>query len=508
MLKQQNVLRSAMLLTASGIIAKSIDFLFRAYYSRKLGSEGMGIFSLVFAIHSIMLTFATGGLGVAVSKTVSELYAHRRSDNIRKTMRISIGSVCVLSIFVIFTTALFADQIAEKILKEPRCAQSLIFLSPSILFMGISYCIKGYFYASRKVLRPASSEFLEQAVKITAITKLLGMWLPKGIHHGCEAVFLGLSIGEFSSCFYLFILYIADTRLMPGKSSSKGLASSIARIALPVTASSLASSALRMQEDVWIVSSLRKFGLAQADALSGYGIIHGMVMPLIVFPLTLMSSFLTLLVPEISRADGMRSKIRLQTLTARIYRFTVFFSFLVLCVLFIFADELSLFVYGVPKSAPTLRMLSLLCPIMFIDSVSCGILNGLGKQSSLLKYSISDSVLRLAMIYILIPKFGINALIFIIIASNIYTFSLTVGKVSTSVQSVFIGGKYLFRPAFAALLTFFTVHSIFTMTVRTVTQFSVAIGIIFSAIVYFAASAANGALSKSDIAWLFKRLMS
>lgn len=505
---QQNVLRSAMLLTASGIIAKTVDFVFRAYYSRKLGSEGMGIFSLVFAVHSIMLTFATGGLGVAVSKIVSELYTRRRCGEIRKTMRIAIGAVAALSIFVILAVYLFSDEIARKILREPRCTRSIVYLSPSILFMGISYCIKGYFYASRKVLRPASSEFLEQAVKIISITHLLRLWLPHGIQHGCEAVFLGLSIGELASCLYLSVLYICDSRSMCGTSKGKGLASAIARVSLPVMTSSLASSFLRMQEDVWIVAGLKRYGLAHADALSGYGTVHGMIMPLIVFPLTLLSSFLTLLVPEISRADSMKSRLRLQTLTSRIYRFTACLGFFVLCAYSTFAAELSRFVYDAPQISPMLHILSLLIPVMFMDSVSCGILNGLGKQPSLLGYSLADSAIRLCLIYILIPRFGIGSLIFIIIASNLFTFSLTSGKALKLTGVSFELFGWLVKPCISAAFTVFIVYSIFNMTVATVTRETLIYGILFSAAVYAAFAALLGAVSRADIAWLIKRLTS
>ena len=292
-MSDQNVLRSSLLLTASGIIAKTIDFVFRAYYSQRLGAEGMGIFSLVFSVHGIMLTFATCGLGTAVSKTVSEQYAMHNYSGIRKAMRLSFSTVFALSFMIILAVYLFSDKIAASFLGEPRCARSLVFLSPSIMFMGISYCIKGYFYASRKVLRPASSEFLEQAVKISVISALLKRWLPLGIERGCEAVFLGLSIGEMSSCLYLLLLYTADIRRIECRSAEGRMGAALARIALPITLSSLISSFLRAQEDVWIVSGLCRYGLSRRAALCGYGNIHGMVMPLIVFPLTLLSSFLT-----------------------------------------------------------------------------------------------------------------------------------------------------------------------------------------------------------------------
>ncbi len=502
----QNVLRSSLLLTASGIIAKTIDFVFRAYYSQRLGAEGMGIFSLVFSVHGIMLTFATCGLGTAVSKTVSEQYAMHNYSGIRKAMRLSFSTVFALSFMIILAVYLFSDKIAASFLGEPRCARSLVFLSPSIMFMGISYCIKGYFYASRKVLRPASSEFLEQAVKISVISALLKRWLPLGIERGCEAVFLGLSIGEMSSCLYLLFLYTADISRVECRSAEGRIGAALARIALPITLSSLISSFLRAQEDVWIVSGLCRYGLSRRAALCGYGNIHGMVMPLIVFPLTLLSSFLTLLVPEISRADKMKSRVRLQTLTLRIYRFSAFLGFMIFCVYMTFSEELSRFVYRAPQLAPYLRVLAPLCPIMFTDSISCGILNGLGKQRELLCYSLSDSALRLGMIFFLIPVFGLRSLPLIIICSNIFTCFLTCRRVIKSANVSWEPVSCFVRPALAAALAAFTVRAVYDGLFRVSEYTTLAAGIVFAASVYAAAGIVVGAITKDDVVWLFGRI--
>ena len=504
----QNVLRNTLLLTASGVIAKTIDFMFRAYYTQKLGSEGMGIFSLVFAVHGIMLNVSSGGMGVAVSKIVSEHYARCNGGSIRRTMRIALGLVAVLSFLVISMTYAFSEQIANDFLKEGRCQRSIVMLSPSILFMGMSYCIKGYFYASRKVLRPASSEFLEQLVKILSIRILLEKWLPYGVQYGCEAVALGMSIGEASSCLYLLLLYSADSRHLSGcAENGVRLGTAIARTAFPVMTASLASSFLRMQEEVLIVSGLEKSGLSHGEALSSYGTVYGMAMPLIVFPLSLLSSFLTLIVPEISRAKSMKSRVRLETLTSRIYRFATLSGFFIMSVYFTFASELTLLVYDAPYLASKLRFLAFLSPLMLMDSISCGILNGLGKQSSLLRYSLMDSGLRLVLIAVLIPRFGTGALMGVIAASNIFTFLLT-GHKSIKESGISAILKSVAAPCISAAVCCFVVHNIFNMTVESVTNVTVSFGIVFAAVVYFAAAAVSGAMSREDSKWLIGRLMS
>ena len=214
---KNQVLKNAMILGASGIMAKSFDFAFRAFYSRSLGTEGMGLLSLGFGFHGVMLTVSTAGLGVAVSKVVSEYLEKKDYGAVRQCMKIAVYGVTCLSLLVILLTLVSAEWIAGSIIGDSRVAPSLCCLVPSILFMGISYCLKGYFYAARKTIIPASSEFVEQAVKCCIITLLLKWMLPRGIGYGCTAVFCGISIGEFSSSLYLSLFFKKEAKKLRKK---------------------------------------------------------------------------------------------------------------------------------------------------------------------------------------------------------------------------------------------------------------------------------------------------
>ena len=502
----QNILRSAAGLTISGIISKTLDFLFRAYYSTRLGSEGMGIFSLVFSFHTLILTVATAGLGVAVSKTVSSHYAAREYGCIKKTMQISLISVIIMSIGVIAPVCIFAKQIALHFLKEPRTTLSIIYLSPSILFMSISYCIKGYFYASRKVAIPAFSEFLEQAVKITLIVFLLKRWLPYGIERGCQGVFLGITVGEFSSCLFLSLFYLRHTGKLKGCTLRHNPLPALLRIALPAMATSLTGSFLRMREDVLIVTTLKSSGLDHTSALSQYGTLKGMVMPLIVFPLSLLSSFFTLLVPEISRAQGMKNNTRLTTLISKIYRFTAFGGFLVCVVFVIFARELSVWVYSAPQIEQSVRIIALLSPIMFFDSISSGILNGLGKQTTLLTLSLSDSALRILLIWLLVPSMGSDALYIMIIISNLFTATLSFGAVMKNTCMPYELSGWLIRHLITAAATFITFRSLTVFFNPDAGFWATLSAMAFTVGVYLLYGSCLYKTIRRDIGWLWGRM--
>ena len=370
--------------------------------------------------------------------------------------------------------------------------------------MGISYCIKGYFYAARKVIIPASSEFIEQAVKVSSISFLLSKMLPYGVDFGCTAVLLGLSVGEFSSCLYLLIFYHLKTRhINTGKAYKKQTLLSIFRISLPVMISSLLGSFLRMKESVLVVSSLKKSGLLQEEALSVYGEIHGMVMPLVVFPLTLLSSCFTLLVPEISRAYALKNQLRLHTLISRLYRFCALFGFFVLCVFNIFGEELSIIVYNSIKISSPLKLISLIAPMMFIDSVSAGILNGMGKQSRLLIFNLLDSGLRLLLIYLLMPKYGVSGFILVILFSNAFTLCLTHQSVTSLSKINLNSSGRLWR--YIAATVFVSLASRLILP-WSASPLEIAFEMLVVAVFYFVVAILTGTLKKDDIKWLCGRM--
>jgi stage V sporulation protein B len=140
---------------------------------------------------------------------------------------------------------------------------------------------------------------------------------------------------------------------------------------------------------------------------------------------------------------------------------------------------------------------------MFIDSVSCGILNGMGKQPRLLALSLLDSLIRLVLIYILMPVWGIKALIFVIILSNIFTFIFTFKSVLKFSEILISFAGRLWRHAFCALVTCLFARLIM---VGYLTDYHTVYSVIMSAFVYFLCVVIFGSIKKSDLIWLWQRL--
>lgn len=449
-MREKNIARNMVWLTISGILAKSIDFGFRSYYSKRLMAEGMGIFSLIMSAFGLVLSFSSAGIGAAVSRivAVSEEKGEKSAKCVVKTavmIVLALGTVSITPIFF------FSNRISEKVLGDIRCAEGLVCIVPAAVFMGISYCMKGYFYAKRKVMIPAFSEFVEQAVKLAAITLLMNKGLESEIAAGCAGVMAGMSLGELCSCVFLVFWFCREKESKPYQNGI----GEILKMTVPMTVSAVGNSFFRMAEDVWIIQGFEMFG--DKNAMGTYGLIRGMTMPLLVFPLNLISSFTAFLSSEISRAE---ERGNLCKIIREIGKIGLFFGFMVFAVFFVFSEEISVMVYGTSAVSEFIRPFSVLCPIMVIDTLSSGMLGGLGEQGRMLKYSLADTVLRLSMVYFLLPHFGIVIVVCMTFLSNFLTCCLTAVRIR-KIAGCYISPQDILKPIIcSSVLIFFGIRFI------------------------------------------------
>ena len=86
-----------------------------------------------------------------------------------------------------------------------------------------------------------------------------------------------------------------------------------------------------------------------------------------------------------------------------------------------FAKEIGLVLYQSEEIGFYLSILGPLMPFMYMESMVDGILKGLGEQLSSFRYTALDSVVRIALIYLLLPRFGMQGFLFVMLVSNLLT---------------------------------------------------------------------------------------
>ena len=252
--------------------------------------------------------------------------------------------------------------------------------------------------------------------------------MPDRIDYACFSLILADVISEITSFLHLYYLYVRDKRGTLVESRYKDLDSynkRILRITIPVALTSYLRSGLSTVKQLIIPYSLQKSGMNSSNSLIAYGIVNGMAMPIIMFPVSLVISFSTLLVPEFSRCYTQEKYSKIKVISAIILIGTFMFSIIISILIFVFSNQLSNWIYHRAEIAKYLRILSPLVIIMYLDIVIDSILKGLDAQVNVMGINIFDCLVSIAFIYFLVPILGFSGYIISIFISEIIDFSLS-----------------------------------------------------------------------------------
>ena len=455
-MKKKAFLFNALLLTGAALLMRTIGISFRVYLSNQIGAEGIGLYSLVLTIYMFVTTFATAGISLSVTRLVTDALAQGQPGLARRVTKKCFVFSLLMSLFAGCVLFFLAGDIGAFWLKDARAVLPLRILAPSLPFMAISACFRGYFFAVRKVIKTVSEQVFEQFIEIVVFSMLIGLLAPKGIEYACCAIVIGTTVAEIVSCLYSFLLYLFDVRHLGRRGEdepAKGLLRKILVICLPVTGSSCLRSGLSMVENILIPKGLKKYGASSADSLSKYGMLTGMVMPVITFPSAFLSSFSMLLIPELSEANAVHHRRNINYIATRVFQITLLFSILVTGVFLFFSKELGTLIYGDVITGVYIQVLAPVIPLMYLDSVVDGMLKGLGEQVSYLSYNIIDSIIRVILIYSLVPVMGLKGVIIVIFVSEILNSTLSILRLIKVTNLRFQAVDWLIKPCMGAAVS-------------------------------------------------------
>ena len=424
---------NAITLTLTALLMRAVSVIFNIYISNKAGSEAMGLFSLLGSIYAFSITVATAGINLGVTRLVSDALAKNDPKRAKKSVAVSLA-VCTLT-GTIAGILLFSLSgfLGAKILGDARAIRPLRLLAITLAPVAICSCLSGYFTAVRRVKINAAFGIVTQFVKIGATVLLLSFFLDLGTEQACLCLVAGGAIAEFFSLTVSFILYLIDKRKLsripqaqPEK--SEALTKKLLTITLPVTFSACIRSALSMFQHILIPKGIYKSGKSWSDALSSYGALHGMALPLLLFPSAFVTAFSGLLIPEISECCAQNDSARLERTAYRTLSLSLFFSIGVSGIMLFYSHELGMAIYHNEETALYIRVLAPLIPVMYIDSAVDAILKGSGHQVYSMNINIIDTLTACIFALTLIPKMGIWGYVISIYATEIMNTTLSLLK--------------------------------------------------------------------------------
>lgn len=416
---KNSFLTGTLILTAAGFLSRFIGFFYRAFLSQTFGGEGMGIYQLLAPIMAFSYSLTAAGIQTAVSKyTACETTTHDYHSSLR--VLFSAFSISIpLSAFCSFFIFHKSQWIASSFLLEARCAPLLRIFSLSIPFCAIHSLINGYFYGVKRSSIPALTQILEQLARVGSVYFLTTHALACGKQPTIAYAAAGLFIGEctsmlISSAAALLRFHFLQIRFPSPKAAAaqNAITQKILLLSAPLTLSRLAVNFLQSIEAVSIPNKLIQYGFSQSQALSVYGVLTGMALPLVLFPSALVNSACVLLLPVISEADETGKAHIIHLLIKKAVCCCTLFGLLCSGVFFLFGRCIGILLFKSEMAGSFILTLGFICPLLYLSGALSSILHGLGKTAVTFFFNVAALCTRLLFVFWLIPVIGIQGYLY------------------------------------------------------------------------------------------------
>jgi stage V sporulation protein B len=415
------------ILTAAGIISRLIGFLYRIFLSRAIGASALGLYQLVFPILTLCYAISSEGIQTAISKFVAEGAAkasEKKADSSAAWRYLAAGLLLSILLSVVCEGVLYfsSDWIAIRLLGDSRCGALLRILSYTMLPASIHSCINGYYYGLKKTTVPALCQLAEQFARVGSVYVMYMIALEKGVTLTAVHAVWGVFVSEMTGLLVSTAAISLDTRhLKKELHFLRPALAAVGSMALPLTLNHTLMHLISSFENLLIPQRLILYGHSTEEALATYGVLSGMVISVIFFPGVLTNSISVLLLPSVSDAAARQDRKKTDRIIALAIRYGLLFGFAFTILFLLSGDYIGEVLFDSTLAGSLIKRLSWICPMMYVYSLLCSILHGLGRAQSVLRINLLASLIRISMIVFLVPRYGLSALLWGMLLSQLFS---------------------------------------------------------------------------------------
>lgn len=202
--KKQNFLQGAALLALAVAIVKVIGAVYKIPLKAIIGDVGFSYFNTAYDIYTLLLTIATAGLPIAMSRMISQAHALGEYNRVRQIYRVSRDLYLGLGLICTLVMGIFCRWLAGK-MEQPDAWAAILALSPCALLMGFLSAYRGFFQGQGNMAPTSSSQVLEAVCKlIVGLSAAYGlMQLTRSVAYAAAGAILGVTVSCLVSAIYL-----------------------------------------------------------------------------------------------------------------------------------------------------------------------------------------------------------------------------------------------------------------------------------------------------------------
>lgn len=425
-IKNNIFLKSTLVLLIGGVIGKLVGFILRIIVTRKLGAEGMGLYSLLAPTSSLLSVLATLSYPTALSKIISE-----KSSRTKTLFTSIIPLSIIINIFIIGITILLAPTLST-LLKNETLYFPIICLSLVTPFISISSIIKGYFWGKQNMFPYMLSNFIEQVARLILITLFINKFLSISLTHAISFIILVNAAGEVIS--QLVMMYFFPKNIRPSINDfNKNDIKKIMDICIPSTSSKIIGSISYFLEPIVLTNVLMYVEYSKDFIVYEYGVINAYAISLLLMPQFFTQNMATSLVPELSKYYSQGNNEMCKKRIKQIVLISCSIGGLSTLIITLFPTFFLNILYHTTLGLDYIRLLSPFTILFYIEYPLINALQALGKSKSAMKCTIISSIVRLISIATLsLLKIGMYSLILSIIINlllSTYLYAKEIKKV-------------------------------------------------------------------------------
>lgn len=415
----------AVLLTGANLALRLVAMSFQVYLSGRIGAAGIGLLQLIFSVAGLSYTMASAGVRICAMYLSAEELGKNRPQGIHGVLSGCFQYSLCFSTAVALCLWHFAPWLSQTWIGDGAAARSLRIYAAFLPVTCLVGVMTGYFTAAGRIRELVVVDFLEQGCSMLVTLTFLFRWAGASPGRACASVVAGgcgAALFSFSALFFLY------RRSMPPKAVEKiPVYKRILRMALPLGVADDLRSGLNAIENLIVPRQLSRFG-GTVNAMADYGIVCGMVFPVMMFPAAILFALAELLVPELSRCAAGKRRVRVKYLARRSLRVALLFGLAAGGVLFANGQALGQILYHNPEVGKYLRLYAPLVPMLYCDAIVDAMCKGLGQQNANVRYNTLTSFLDVTFLWFLLPRLGLGGYYFSFALTHLINFCLSLRR--------------------------------------------------------------------------------
>lgn len=424
MRKKLPIFYSALMLTGVNLLLRFVGTSFQVYLSGRIGAAGIGLLQLVMSVGFLAMTASMAGIRTATMYLTAEELGKKRPGNVIWVLSGCIGYSVICSGAICIGMYFAAPWIAEFWIGDIRTLGALRLYSCFLPITCLCGVMTGYFTAANRIGTLAAVEVAEQILSMAATLLLLTVWAGTDPAKACMGVILGSGIGGCMTLCTLVILRIRE-RVQPGPKIP--VRNRLLQAAVPLALADDLKAGISTAENLIVPKRLALFPGA-ADPLAAFGMVTGMVFPLLMFPAAILYGLAELLIPELARCAAAGSQRRIGYLVQRSLRVALLYGCIFCGLMFLLAEPLCVRLYDSPEAGNYLRWFAFLVPVLYCDAITDAMTKGLGQQKACVRYNILTSLMDVALLFVLLPRYGMEGYFWSFLVTHLLNFGLSLRR--------------------------------------------------------------------------------